>query len=219
VDHPETENLGLRERKKLATRESLCRAALRLAIERGLENVRVDDIAAEAGVSPRTFNNYFSSREEAIFALQVDRAERMAAALRDRPTDEPLAESVLEVMVAQWFGGGSPDKEILRKIILAPGLQGEFVKSTAATERPLADAIAERVGVGEERDSGPMVLAAGVNSAARVAVGIWLHSTDEVPFNAVLRDTLAVMAPALAAYEHSRPRPQLFEHPLRESTC
>jgi len=43
-------------------------AALRLAVERGLENVTVEDITAEAGVSLRTFGNYFSSKYEAICA-------------------------------------------------------------------------------------------------------------------------------------------------------
>ena len=69
---------GLRERKKQATREALSWAALRLAVDRGLENVRVEDIAAEAGVSPRTFNNYFSSKYEAILSRHVDRV-RVAA--------------------------------------------------------------------------------------------------------------------------------------------
>src|SRR3954447_13550877 len=57
---------GLRERKKQQTREALSWAALRLAVERGYGNVLVEDIAAEAGVSPRTFNNYFAGKAEAI---------------------------------------------------------------------------------------------------------------------------------------------------------
>src|SRR5258708_36515961 len=83
------EDGGLRARKKLATREALSRAALRLALERGLENVRVEDIAAAAGGSPRTYNNYFSSREEAICALRSRRAGRIAAARRAPPPGGP----------------------------------------------------------------------------------------------------------------------------------
>ena len=59
-----TNDGGMRERKKLATRKALSAAALRLAREHGPQNVRVDDIAEAAGVSPRTYNNYFSSREQ-----------------------------------------------------------------------------------------------------------------------------------------------------------
>src|SRR5213082_1142822 len=81
---------SLRERKKLATRQALGGAAMRLAIERGLDNVLVEDIAAAAGVSPRTFNNYFSSKQEAICSRMLDRTEQAAAALRKRPADEPL---------------------------------------------------------------------------------------------------------------------------------
>ncbi|WP_344745531.1 helix-turn-helix domain-containing protein, partial [Kribbella aluminosa] len=65
---------GLRERKKLATRRAIGIAAMRLAIERGLENVLVEDIAAAAGVSPRTYNNYFANKYEAICSLATDRA-------------------------------------------------------------------------------------------------------------------------------------------------
>src|SRR5450755_813395 len=85
---------GLRERKKQQTREALSWAALRLAVERGLANVLVEDIAAEAGVSPRTYNNYFSSKAEAITWRHLDRARRTADLLRARPADEPLWESI-----------------------------------------------------------------------------------------------------------------------------
>jgi AcrR family transcriptional regulator len=60
-------------------------AALRLAVERGLENVIVEDITAEADVSLRTFGNYFSSKYEAICAIGTDRARRIGATLLARP--------------------------------------------------------------------------------------------------------------------------------------
>src|SRR5215472_9047462 len=75
---------GLRERKKRATREALRLAALRLAVEQGWERVRVEDIAAEAGVSTRTFNNYFAGKDEAFLATAYDRGARGAAAARGR---------------------------------------------------------------------------------------------------------------------------------------
>ena len=76
---------GLRERKKLATKQALAWAAMQLAVERGLENVRVEDITDTVNVSRRTFTNYFSSKEEAIASLNADRAARAAEALRGRP--------------------------------------------------------------------------------------------------------------------------------------
>jgi AcrR family transcriptional regulator len=204
------ESLGLRARKKLATRQALSAAAVRLALEQGLDNLRVEAIAAAAGVSPRTYNNYFSSREEAICAFAVQRAQRVGAALRARPTDEPLAESIVGAMVEQYLAGGEPDKAGIRLIISAPALRGEFLKTIAAIERPLAEAIAERTGTDPDRDLFPKVLAAAVSSAARAATEHWLRPDTTAPFATVLRDALAWLAPA------ARPHPCA---PPKETPC
>ncbi|HEX4443525.1 MAG TPA: helix-turn-helix domain-containing protein [Galbitalea sp.] len=63
---PADEPTGLRERKRLATRQAIQRAVLRLALERGLEHVTIEDVSREADISPRTFFNYFVSKEAAI---------------------------------------------------------------------------------------------------------------------------------------------------------
>jgi AcrR family transcriptional regulator len=61
-----TPELGLRERKRLATRRAILHAALQAVRERGLDGATVDEISRIADVSPRTFFNYFPSKEDAI---------------------------------------------------------------------------------------------------------------------------------------------------------
>ena len=140
----ETAGPGLRERKKQQTREALSWAALRLAVDRGLSNVLVEDIAAEAGVSPRTYNNYFSSKAEAITWRHLNRARRTADLLRERPSGEPLWESIMRAVVAQAGGErASPEPEWIagvRLMLSEPELQGEFLKASVAAERECAAA-------------------------------------------------------------------------------
>lgn len=62
----DTATLGLREQKRIATRRALQVALLQLALERGFDNVTVEEVAQHAQVSPRTFFNYFASKEEAV---------------------------------------------------------------------------------------------------------------------------------------------------------
>jgi AcrR family transcriptional regulator len=199
-----SENGGLRERKKIATREALSAAALRLALERGPENVRVDDIAEAAGVSPRTYNNYFSSREQAIVAaVAAERALRVAAALRKRPADEPLADAVVEALAEQYGEGGEPAGDALMLITSTPGLRAKFVDTVASIEQPLASAIAARIG-GED-GMRAAVLAAAVSAAARVAVARWVTPVNGLlvvtqgKLPDILREALAHVTPALRA--------------------
>lgn len=110
---PEEQVLGLRERKKLDTRKALSDAALELAMERGLGNVTRDDIAARAGVSVRTFNNYFTGKYEALAYRQIERIQRSLIALRNRPAGEPLwsaiGAAVLEPLEADGVEGRAAD--------------------------------------------------------------------------------------------------------------
>ena len=101
--------LGLRERKKLGTRWALSDAALELALERGLENVTREDIANRAGVSLRTFNNYFTGKYEAVAFRQIDRTRQSLAAFRERPADEPLWSAITEAMLQPLEAEGAAD--------------------------------------------------------------------------------------------------------------
>src|ERR671930_965300 len=138
-----TRRAGLRERKKQATREALRGAALRLALEHGPDNVRVHDIAEAAGVSPRTYNNYFSSREQAIVAaVTAEREARVAAAVAARPASVRLADAVIDAIVEQYTNPAEHGRDALLLITTHPTLRDAFVDAATAIEHPLADAIA-----------------------------------------------------------------------------
>ncbi|GAA4166052.1 TetR/AcrR family transcriptional regulator [Gryllotalpicola daejeonensis] len=81
---------GLRERKRVATRHAIERAALDLSLDKGYENVTIDEIAESADVSPRTFFNYFPSKEAAVVGHgphgpDPDEIEAFLSASADQP--------------------------------------------------------------------------------------------------------------------------------------
>jgi AcrR family transcriptional regulator len=162
-------------------------AAISLTVERGYEDVKVEDIAAAAGVSPRTFNNYFSSKAEAIVSRQVDRNRRAADALRARPADEPLwtaiTNAALEQFVtgpeienmpvtdpAQWVAG-------LRVMVTEPALRGEMMRAAALAEKEMAAAVADRTGTDAGKDMYPHLVAAAVTAAGTVALEHYLRAS------------------------------------------
>jgi len=76
-----------RTRKKLATRQRISDAATRLFVERGFDNVTVDEIADAADVGRMTVFNHFPRKEDMLFDLDDEGREDVRDALRTRPDD------------------------------------------------------------------------------------------------------------------------------------
>jgi AcrR family transcriptional regulator len=161
-DEPVT---SLREQKKQATREALRAAALALALRKGPENVRVDEIAQAAGVSPRTYNNYFPSREHAIVAAVTE------AALPGLAPDVPLADAVIEAVVRHYTDPGERAAEAMLMITTNPALRARYAETAADLDGPLTAALTAR-GIDSRTAE---VLAAAVTAAARLALRRWLR--------------------------------------------
>jgi AcrR family transcriptional regulator len=195
---------SLRERKKLATRRSLGIAAMRLAIERGLENVVVDDIAAAAGVSARTFNNYFASKYEAICSLSMDRGRLIGWALRRTPEGMPLMDAITAAVLEGPLGGAEepPDLDWRERVRLVTGsreLQGEYLRTLHATQTVLAEAIADLIGADPRTDMFPAVLAGAVTSAISVAIEHWLTADPPTALAPLVRQALGPLRCTLPA--------------------
>jgi AcrR family transcriptional regulator len=186
---------GLRERKKAATRRALGLAAMRLAIARGLDNVRPEEIAAEAGVSTRTFNNYFASKHEAICALAMERGSLIGAALRRRPAGEPLMDAITAAVLEPYVHGERPpDKDWVqgvRLVIRSASLEGEYLRTQHATQKALAEAIAGRIGSDPATDMFPAVMAGAVTAAVHVAHERWLAADPPVALGPLIRRALS----------------------------
>jgi AcrR family transcriptional regulator len=94
--------LGLRERKKLRTRALLMDAAIDLCNRQGFERTTVDQIAAVADVSPRTFSRYFSTKDAIALALIDEAIDHVAAELARQPTDINHFEALRRSYVAMY---------------------------------------------------------------------------------------------------------------------
>jgi AcrR family transcriptional regulator len=171
--------LGLRERKKLETRQALVAAAIRLAIDRGIDHVTVDDIAAAAGVSARTFFNYFPSKEDAILRPDADpmaAPRQVAAAIAAAPAGlDPLRmlqlawRPVIERLdreAEDWLARIS----IVQK---DPKLIGTMFTAMAETEQLVVGAIAERLGLDPRIDFYPRLVFHVTGAAFQAATGRW----------------------------------------------
>jgi AcrR family transcriptional regulator len=195
---------GLRERKKLATRQALGAAAMRLAVERGLENVFVEDIAAAAEVSPRTFNNYFASKYEAICALALDRSFQIGEALRERPAGESLWDAVRNAVLAVYGSASeAPDPQVIARIQLvtcSPVLRGEYLKALSMMQYELAEAITERTGTVAAADTFfTRAFAGAITAVVQAATEHWLFADPPVALARVIEDALRGLAEDMLA--------------------
>lgn len=86
--------VGLRERKKRRTRDTIVDAAMRLFEERGFDGTTIADIAAAADIAPRTFFAYFPSKEDVVFSDFEEVITTLRARLDDREPGETAIDAL-----------------------------------------------------------------------------------------------------------------------------
>ncbi len=170
-------SIGLRERKKAATRAALSAATVRIIRERGFEAATAEAIAAEVGVSARTFHNYFANKEDAIVFHLETRLEGLTDTLAAMPEGEPILVSLRRLLAV------AAEDDVIRLGELASALHlaevhphvaaGHQLLYTRAMARA-ARIVAQRTGTDSRTDLYPHVVLASTAAALRTAVELWL---------------------------------------------
>lgn len=167
------EACGLRERKKRETRRALNLAALDLVEEKGFGAVTTEEIAARAGVSARTFFNYFPSKEAAVIGTTGEELESYAAQLEEvRDAESPM--DALRRILAGMLAPTSIDRELRarrRRILLGePSLAPALVGNNIRIENALTAALERRLRVEPGASLEPRITVAVAIAAVRACI-------------------------------------------------
>ncbi len=179
VTNPAVEGMSHRERKKLATRRAIHEAAFELAQTAGLAHTTIEQISERAGIAPRTFWGYFSSKEDAVLNRDPDTPDKLAKALLDRPVGEDAVASlhaVLDDFLASKLT--DPERSHVRRGLLRrePSLLAAVAVAFDEIERALVEALGQRMGVAPSADLRPGVFVASACGACRVVQQRWEES-------------------------------------------
>jgi AcrR family transcriptional regulator len=191
--------LGRRDLKKQQTRDALAAAALRLAADRGLDHITVEEISAAAGVSPRTFFNYFATKDDAVLSdTTIDAADirrRLAELLPRMPVLQAIQRSLVMTVAAME---ADRDRWFLRMRVVgdSPSLLPRLVAAGAEAERENAAVIAAHLGVPVA--GYPTLIAAVTGAAFRVAMTSWAESAGRLSLGGLIDQAFQSLAAGLA---------------------
>ena len=188
---------GLRERKKVQTRDRLIAAALKLCDEQGFEATTVDQISDAADISPRTFNRYFATKEDVVLAPVEDMIVAMTDSLDAQPRTGNEIEALINAQV-QILGGqcpvGSVDLsrfETMNRIIQnAPAVNARGMELSDRKFRSISDKVAERMEVPAD-DARVRVIVSVYMSLMHISLDTWrCGQAGSIADSTVAADTL-----------------------------
>ncbi len=192
----------LQERKQQFVRQAIRNAALDLFLEQGYEAARVEDIAARAGVSRRTFFRYFASKDD-LLAQGIDEfREVVRRALDSCPAGRPVIE-LFRTTVVQAASEAASDpraRDYMRILRASPGARAAQLSRIPAIEELLEEAFLRRVKGGRAQEAAAGVLARMTLAAVGAAMSVWCEDGEA--------DIAAAARAVLDALEHLlRPGP------------
>ncbi|GHG12487.1 MULTISPECIES: TetR/AcrR family transcriptional regulator [Paracoccus] len=170
----------LRDRRRLQTSREIQRAALSLALSQGYEGLTTEMIAAEAGISQRTFFNYFLNKEAAIIGETVSFDEETVAWFRESsgPLVPDLLQALRRLLCSSDLDRGM-SQLIDRLLNKAPELVPIFYGSLKRLSDQLSDLAVLRLGQDARADAD--LLAEAISHALADTFRIWANDDAMAP--------------------------------------
>jgi AcrR family transcriptional regulator len=146
----ESSPISVRERSRRAVQAELTTLAQDLFLAHGYEQTTVDEIAAAAGMSKRTFFRYFASKDDLVIGKYDLLGDRMAEALAARPETEPVWESMRRVfdITVHYVQEESERRrtEAMENIVhSSPSLNARYFEKLSRMQALLVEGVADRL--------------------------------------------------------------------------
>lgn len=177
--------MGLRERRRRETSADIRDAAVRLALERGFDKVTIEEICAEAGISTRTFFNYFPNKESAIAYGPSDiPAELVADFVAAGPAPYSVVLAELITLAAHHLRDVPPLREqaahMLELAKTSPAVLAAFLADLERFQLQLTDIIVRRQGMKPDDEMAALISALAL-TAVRSGLEKWASSDPVDP--------------------------------------
>ncbi|UNS95371.1 TetR/AcrR family transcriptional regulator [Streptomyces tubbatahanensis] len=191
-----------REYRKRATTARLRDSATQLAGRWGRDQVTIDDICADAGVSRRTFFNHFATKDEAFLAWDASDDAYLAGLIVDRPRAESAVRAALWAMTTTAFAPEPGSRATVVREVMAhsPGVAAQATQLTRKVVRAVEAGIAARLGL--PADSHVVRLGA-VTAVAALTVTMRTAEAGEAERERLLEETCRVLDAGFLAVQPS----------------
>src|SRR5437762_3756974 len=192
--------LPVRERTRRAVRSELAQLAVDLFVEKGYDETTIDDLAAAAGMSKRTFFRYFASKEELVMGKYEVLGEQLAEDLAARPADEPIWASLRQMFgrVVEYFESearGATAVAMENIVRDHPTLNASYLERVSRMQELVLDEARTRTGWPDPADPRPAAIVGAAFSCLIAAWTTWLTSNQAQPFGDLLDQAMDAIRP------------------------